>query len=118
MNGQPSQVVITGNAGVGKTASAVACAKELASKGIKVLWITADMITRLINQATSMQEYNQYLAKLENLLKSADVVVLDDTNHTGIVLEKCYDWFAKQEEGKGKGSVSYTHLTLPTICSV
>ena len=105
MNGQPSQVVITGNAGVGKSASAVACAKELASKGIKVIWITAAMITRLSNQTTSMQEYNQYLAQLENLLKSADadVVVLDDINHTGIVLEKCYDWFAKQEEGKGKG---------------
>ena len=47
MNQESTQVVLTGNAGVGKTASAVCCAKELESNGKNIVWISEVMIKKM-----------------------------------------------------------------------
>ena len=91
-------VVLTGNAGIGKTASAVSCAKELSSRGKKVVWIAEVTVTGWNDQAVTMEELEICDNKIQKLLDSKpDAVFLDDDNLVGysgrILLEKIYKWF-------------------------
>src|SRR5207244_2680615 len=56
MASQSQLVILTGKAGVGKTASAVCAAKELASRGKNVVWISEVMVNGWADQAKSMAD--------------------------------------------------------------
>ncbi|RAP26169.1 hypothetical protein DID78_06960 [Candidatus Marinamargulisbacteria bacterium SCGC AG-343-D04] len=115
VNGQSAQVVLKGNAGVGKTASAVCCAKELGHKGKKVVWLSEKMVKNLADQAKSRKEIEQGMVQITSLLQDADAVFLDDdnlTSYTGkALLEKVYDWFVSNS-GKGLFITSNKDLNI------
>ena len=105
MSGQSAQVVLTGKAGIGKTASAVCCAKELDSKGKNVVWISEVMVKGWTNQASTMEELEQCRTDIRKSLNGApDAVILDDDNLAGyagkVLLEEIYSWFVSNP-GKG-----------------
>ena len=99
MDGKSTQVVLTGEAGVGKTAIAVCCARALAASQKSVVWLSEAMVAGWATEATSSEELNQCRTKIRQwLTPSADVVILDDNNIAGwagkIVFEEVFDWFA------------------------
>jgi DNA replication protein DnaC len=98
-------VILTGKAGVGKTASAVCAAKELAARGKKVVWISEVMVHEWADQAESIADLANCGLKIDNLLATdPDVVFLDDDNLAGfsgnLLLEKIYSWYVNNP-GKG-----------------
>lgn len=98
-------VILTGKAGVGKTASAVCAAKELTAKGKKIVWISEVMVNRWAQQATSIAELDNCRVEIDKLLASnPDAVFLDDDNLHGfsgnLLLEKIYSWYVNNP-GKG-----------------
>ncbi|HAU1718488.1 TPA: hypothetical protein JBI80_14065 [Legionella pneumophila] len=105
MTGQSKLVILTGKAGVGKTASAVCAAKELATRGKKVLWISEVMVNGWADQAKSISDLDNCGLEIDNLLATdPDVVFLDDDNLAGfsgnLLLEKIYSWYVNNP-GKG-----------------
>jgi hypothetical protein len=115
MDRQSCQVILTGRAGIGKTASLVACYKELISRGKSVLWLSevtarkwTDSSTELTDSDTStastdavakaMAWRTEYRNEIKALLAdNLDVVFLDDNNLVGIagkiLLEEVYAWY-------------------------
>jgi hypothetical protein len=90
--------ILTGQAGIGKTASAVSCAKELSSRGKRIIWISEVMVKGWTEQARSMEDLNACQDKIRMLLTSQpDVVFLDDNNLIGyagkVLLEELYAWY-------------------------
>lgn len=105
MMGRSPCVILTGQAGVGKTASAVSCAKELASRGKRVLWISEVMVRGWTDQAKSMAELEACYDEIRALFKSKpDVIILDDDNLVGssgkVILEEALRY---QTETPGVG---------------
>jgi hypothetical protein len=91
-------LTISGNAGIGKTAAAVSCAKELISLGKSVLWISESMVNQWTSNSTSISEILGINKRLAELLKNNyDAVILDDDNIAGIagssLLEEVYKWY-------------------------
>lgn len=91
-------VILTGKAGVGKTASAVCAAKELTTRGKNVVWISGVMVNGWTDQAKSLADLENCRLKIDKLLASdPDVVFLDDDNLAGfsgnLLLEKIYSWY-------------------------
>lgn len=98
-------VILTGKAGVGKTASAVCAAKELTARGKKVVWISEVMVSGWAAQAKSIKDLDNCELEIDKLISSnPDVVFLDDDNLAGfsgnLLLEKIYFWFVINP-GKG-----------------
>ncbi|KGP63581.1 hypothetical protein EP47_05540 [Legionella norrlandica] len=105
MDDESKLVILTGKAGVGKTASAVCAAKELAARGKKVLWISEVMVNGWADQAKSISDLDNCGLEIDNLLATnPDVVFLDDDNLAGfsgnLLLEKIYSWYVNNP-GKG-----------------
>lgn len=98
-------IVLTGKAGIGKTASAAICAKELVSRGKKVVWISEVTVRGWADQATTMQELENCRNQVKSLLAvNPDAVFLDDDNLVGyagqVLLEEIYLWYTCHP-GKG-----------------
>ena len=105
MTAQSKLVILTGKAGVGKTASAVCAAKELTARGKKVVWISEVMVKGWSEQAKSLAELANCEQEIDKLLASEPhAVFLDDDNLAGfsgnLLLEKIYSWFVSNP-GKG-----------------
>lgn len=105
MENESKLVILSGKAGVGKTASAVCSAKELTARGKKVVWISEVMVNGWADQAKSIADIAKCGLEIDNLLaKNPDAVFLDDDNLTGfsgqLLLEKMYSWYIKHP-GKG-----------------
>lgn len=105
INQRSRLLVLTGNAGIGKTASAVSCAKELTSRGKKVIWISEVTVNGWANKAESLEELTECKNQIQLLLATnPDAVFLDDDNLTGysgeVLLEEIYTWYVCQS-GKG-----------------
>ena len=105
MNQQSVCVVLTGKAGIGKTASAVSCVKELSSRGRRVVWISEVMVRGWIEQAKSMSELDACRSEIQELLATKPhAVFLDDDNLVGysgkVLLEEIYKWYILNP-GKG-----------------
>ncbi|KTD07517.1 hypothetical protein [Legionella jamestowniensis] len=105
MGDESKLLILTGKAGVGKTASAVCAAKELAARGKNVVWISEVMVNGWADQAKSIADLDNCGIEIDNLLATdPDVVFLDDDNLTGfsgnLLLEKIYSWYVKNP-GKG-----------------
>ncbi len=103
--GESKLLILSGKAGVGKTASAVCAAKELAAIGKKVAWISEVMVHGWAAQAESIADLDKCGLEIDNLLATnPDVVFLDDDNLAGfngqLLLEKLYSWYV---ENPGKG---------------
>lgn len=98
-------LILTGKAGVGKTASAACAAKELATRGKKVTWISEVMVKGWADRVQSIEELDNCGLAIDALLaENPDAVFLDDDNLSGfsgnLLLEKIYSWYAKNQ-GKG-----------------
>ena len=105
MTDESELVILTGKAGVGKTASAVCAAKELTARGKKVVWISEVMVNGWADQAKSIADLDNCGLEIDKLLATdPDVVFLDDDNLAGfsgkLLLEKIYSWFVINP-GKG-----------------
>lgn len=105
MTDESKLVILTGKAGVGKTASAVCAAKELTARGKKVVWISEVMVNGWADQAKSIADLDNCGLEIDKLLASdPDVVFLDDDNLAGfsgnLLLEKIYSWYVNNP-GKG-----------------
>jgi hypothetical protein len=98
-------VILTGKAGVGKTAAAVCAAKELTARGKHVAWISEVMVRGWLDQAKSFAEVGNCGQEIDRLLASdPNAIFLDDDNLAGLsgqlLLEKIYSWFVNTP-GKG-----------------
>lgn len=116
MNKQPCCVMLTGKAGIGKTASAVCCAKELTSRGKKIIWMSEVMMKRWTDQARTMEEFQQCQKEIKLLLQDdIDAVFMDDNNLIGysgkILLEEVYRWYVSNP-GKGLFITSNEEVSL------
>jgi len=105
MSNQSSCVILTGKAGIGKTASAASSAKELVSRGKKLVWISELTVKGWTEKVESMGELEQCRAELKNMLaNNPDAVFLDDDNLAGfsgiVLLEEIYAWYVSHP-GKG-----------------
>jgi len=105
MAAESKLVILTGKAGVGKTASAVCAAKELTARGKTVVWISEVVVNGWAQQAKSLAELANCEQEIDKLLASdPHVVFLDDDNLAGfsgnLLLEKIYSWFVSNP-GKG-----------------
>ena len=114
-----TKVVLTGKAGIGKTASAVCCAKELESKGKKVVWVSEVMVKSWTEKANSIAEVEQCRTDIRKLLNgSTDAMVLDDDNLAGyagkVLLEESYSWFISNP-GRGLFITSNEELSFDTL---
>ena len=99
MSGRSVCTILTGKAGIGKTASAVSCAKELSGRGKHVIWISEVMVRGWMDKAESMKELEACRDEIRKLLASKpDAVFLDDDNLVGysgrVLLEEIYRWYA------------------------
>ncbi len=116
MSNQSCMMVLTGRAGIGKTAAAVSCAKELASRGKNVVWITEVTVKGWMDQAKSTEELNQSQTDIRKLLEpNPDAVFLDDDNMVGyagkVLLEEIYTWYICNP-GKGLFITSNETISL------
>lgn len=98
-------VILSGKAGVGKTASAVCAAKDLTAKGKKVVWISEVMVNGWADKAKSLSDLDNCGLEIDSLLATnPDAVFLDDDNLAGfsgnLLLEKIYSWYVSHP-GKG-----------------
>lgn len=98
-------LTVTGTAGVGKTATAVSCAKELVSRGKSVVWISESTVFQWAACCTTIEEYLHIRKRLDQLLSTnPDVVFLDDNNLASqsgkALLEVIYEWYVTNP-GKG-----------------
>jgi hypothetical protein len=105
MANESNLVVLTGKAGVGKTASAVCAFKELIAKEKKAVWVSEVMVNGWADQAKSMADLDKCGSEIDKLLATdPDVIFLDDDNLAGfsgnLLLEKIYSWYV-QHSGKG-----------------
>ena len=105
MSGRSVCAILTGKAGIGKTASAVSCAKELTSRQKSVIWISEVMVRGWADKAKSMEEVGACRDKIKELLATnPDAIFLDDDNLVGyagrVLLEEIYRWYASTS-GKG-----------------
>ncbi len=115
MSGQPARVALGGNAGIGKTALAVCSAKELSSRGKKVLWLSEVVQNSFLDEAKSMEEILMYRSKIRTWLHDIDVVFLDDDNLVSvagkILKDELTRWYLFNE-AKGLFITSNVKMTL------
>lgn len=105
MKKESISLILTGKSGVGKTASAVSCAKELISRGKKVFWISELIVSRWVGKAESIKDFELYGTEIRRKLnENPDAVFIDDNNLTGylgkVLLEETYLWYVTYP-GKG-----------------
>lgn len=105
MAGRSICTILTGKAGIGKTASAVSSAKELAGRGKRVVWISEVMVRGWADKATTTDELESCQTEVRRLLAAnPDSVFLDDDNLVGyagrVLLEEIYTWYTNTP-GKG-----------------
>lgn len=116
MCNQSCSITLTGKAGIGKTASAASCAKELASRNKKVIWISEVMVNGWMSKAESMAEVEACRNNIKLLLhENPDAVFLDDDNLIGyageVLLEEIYAWYVSNP-GKGLFITSNEEVTF------
>jgi hypothetical protein len=114
MHGESVRLDLSGEAGIGKTAAATCCAKELVHRSKNVLWFSEVTIQTLFASAKSFEEYNLVLQKIQAMLNSSvDVVILDDDNLTTdagiLILQEIYRWYATNP---GKGLLITANCTI------
>lgn len=95
-DGRSTCLNLSGQAGIGKTAAAVCCAKELASLGKRVVWISEATVNDWIDKKSgNLAEFRSEIHQL--LAMNPDAVFLDDDNLVsldgGILLEEIYAWY-------------------------
>lgn len=101
MAGKPHFVVLTGRAGMGKTAAMVCSAHELASKGKRILWISEVTVKKWMDKAETIEEVLACRNDIQELIRNTqpDVICLDDDNMVGysgrVLLEEMYSWYAE-----------------------
>ncbi len=99
MHGESRFLILTGTPGIGKTAAAVSCAKELISRGKKTLWFSEVTLAAWTSTATDMQELLNMGPTICNTLalEDPDVIILDDDNLAGsagrVLLEELNRWY-------------------------
>jgi DNA replication protein DnaC len=98
-------VIISGKAGIGKTATAVCCAKELVSRGKNLLWISEVSLNHWTENANNLDTLFSCRSKIRSMLADEPhVVFLDDNNISGyagqVLLEEIYSWYVTHP-GKG-----------------
>lgn len=77
-------IILSGKAGVGKTASAVCAAKELTARGKKIVWISEVMVNGWADAAKSISELDNCGRAIDDLLATnPEAVFLDDDNLAG-----------------------------------
>lgn len=96
---QSALVILSGQAGIGKTASATCCAKELSSRGYQVVWLSEVALRAGMDKMT-FDQIGQCRQDLQaQLANNIDAVFLDDNNLTGyagsMLLEEVYDWYCR-----------------------
>lgn len=97
-SGKSKLVILSGQAGIGKTASAVCAAKELLASNKKVVWISEVTVKGWATGAKSMEDLDKCSHQIDEMLAdNPDAVFLDDDNLGGysgqILLEKIYAWY-------------------------
>lgn len=100
MQKKSRMLILTGNAGIGKTASAVCAAKELSARGKNIVWISGIAV-----KSWPEKDDDQCRAKIHRLLATnPDVVILDENDlaayFAAVILDECYSWYVKNS-GKG-----------------
>jgi len=102
MKDESKLLILSGKAGVGKTASAVCAAKELTARGKNVAWISEVMVESWAGQASSIADLKYCSIEIDKLLATdPDAIFLDDDNLTGysgnLLLEKIYSWYVSHQ---------------------
>ena len=88
--------------------------------------VSTDLVKQILTTAsrapsgTNMQPWNVHLLTGDSLRKVSDAVLEDFDNDVPYDEEQPYypDKFFEPYLARRRKAVSYTHLTLPTICSV
>jgi DNA replication protein DnaC len=116
MQKQSCCMILTGKAGIGKTAAAVSSAKELTSKGKKVVWISEVMVSGWMDKAKDVKDLENCRDAIKKLLaNNPDAVFLDDDNLVGLagksLLEEIYAWYVSNP-GKGLFITSNSNITF------
>ncbi len=98
-------LILSGLAGIGKTASAVCAYIELKHRGKNVLWFSEVQIRAWMQQADSMEALEKMRLDIRQQLSvDIDAIFLDDDNLVGtagkVLLEEVYLWYSKNN-GKG-----------------
>lgn len=98
MKGQSIHLTLTGKAGIGKTAAAVCAAKELISRGKKIVWLSEVTVHSWMDKAVNIAELETCREHIKTLLQdNPDAVFLDDDNLIGysgqVLLEEVYSWY-------------------------
>jgi len=118
MQHQPAMVVLSGQAGIGKTASAACCANFLAAQGKKVAWLSEVQLKAWTTEQTSMEALSEIKQEILQTIGDADVVILDDDNLSGYagqsLLETIYGWYA-QHTDKALFVTSNIEVTLQVL---
>ncbi|MFI4957530.1 MAG: hypothetical protein ACHQAX_10045 [Gammaproteobacteria bacterium] len=109
-------VNLSGKAGIGKTASAVSCLKELNGRGKHVIWFSEVMVNTWTNKAQSFEDLDDCRNEIKKLLETnPDAVFLDDDNIVDlagkILLEEIFTWYANHD-GKGLFITSNEPITF------
>ncbi len=92
-----------GRAGIGKTAAAVCCYKELLMHGKKCLWFSEVTLTAWADAAEDQTQYLERIKEIARILQAEnpDVIFLDDNNlvhYSGdALLEAVYAWCVTQQ---------------------
>jgi hypothetical protein len=98
MHGESRFLILTGTPGIGKTAAAVSCAKELISRGKKTLWFSEVTLAAWTSTVKSMEELLSMRRTIcGKLAENPDVIILDDDNLAGfagkVLLEELNRWY-------------------------
>lgn len=109
-------LTLTGQAGIGKTAAAVACAKELASRGKRIVWISEVLVSGWVNKVATLEQLEAVRNQVRRLLdEDPAAVFVDDNNLVGyagkVIIEEVYRWYMTQS-GKGVFITSNEPLSL------
>lgn len=79
----PMKVMLTGDPGVGKTSLAMAMLNFMAAEGFSVMTVSTMELLHLIQNSFNASDAKDRLYYLEKLMKSADVLLLDDLGTEG-----------------------------------
>lgn len=79
----PSKVLLTGPPGVGKTSLAMAILNYMAGEGFTVMTVSTMELAHLMNDRFDATDVQDKLDYLEELMKTADVLLFDDLGTEG-----------------------------------
>lgn len=117
-SGQPSCLVVIGKPGVGKTASATVCAKELTRQKKKIRWISEPLLRSCVGNIPQLFEADKYTQYIHGLLReNPDVIILDNIDCASVagktLLREFYRWYVTNPN---KGLLITTNAKEPFGC--